>query len=73
MNTPLVPFYQPMGTHPPGPPINRGRLSLLSKGRGVTGYILVAFTLPLLFKGRVGKGLRNSKARGEYVVVAKKY
>jgi hypothetical protein len=66
MNTPLVPFYQPMGTHPPAS-------SLLSKGRGVTDYILVAFTLPLLFKGRVGKGLRNSKARGEYVVVAKKY
>jgi hypothetical protein len=27
--------------------------SLKSKGRGITGYIIEAFTLPLLFKGRV--------------------
>jgi hypothetical protein len=31
----------------------------MSKGRGVTSYILVIFSLPLLFKGRVGEGLRK--------------
>jgi hypothetical protein len=39
-------------THPRTP-------SLKSKGRGVIRYILVDFTLPLLFKGRDWVGLRN--------------
>jgi hypothetical protein len=30
----------------------------MSKGRGVTNYVLVYFALPLLFKGRDGEGLR---------------
>jgi hypothetical protein len=36
-------------THPPTPSLN-------SKGRGAAFYLLKDFTLPLLFKGRVGMG-----------------
>ena len=41
-------------THPPTP-------SLQSNGRGVTCYMLVGFTLPLLFKGRDRDGLRENR------------
>jgi hypothetical protein len=30
----------------------------MSKGKGVTNYVLMYFALPLLFKGRDRKGLR---------------
>jgi hypothetical protein len=39
-------------THPPSP-------SRKTKVRGVTSYIIVVFILPLVFKGRVGEGLRS--------------
>jgi len=48
-----MPHFDIFLTHPPSP-------SLKAKGRGVTYYILVIFTLPLLFKGRDGEGLRNT-------------
>ena len=41
-------------THPPSP-------SLKAKGRGVINYCKTNYTLPLLFKGRVGVGLRKKK------------
>jgi hypothetical protein len=46
-------------TLPPAP-------SLKVKGRGVTNYNINTYPLPLLLKGRVGDGLRNSKNKRIY-------
>jgi len=45
--------------------------SLKTKGRGLTNYITVIYTLPLLLKGRVGEGLRIEKVVGQQLVFQK--
>jgi hypothetical protein len=45
-------------------------LPFKEKGRGAKYYNTASYTLPLLFKGRVGDGLRMKKQKVEFLEIA---